>query len=79
MMYFVSSPMALAVTLLLVSLCGQVTGFPGLFFERQAVTCIDTPFLQGFYDQPAVATPYCSSFLGIPMYTTTRTKTIMNR
>lgn len=76
-MYSVSSPVALALVLLLASLCGQVSGHPGLP-KRQGVECMGI-FLDGFYAEPAVATPYCSSFLGIPAYTTTRTKTVRNR
>lgn len=80
-MYLVSSPtaVALALALLLASLCGQVAGFPGLFGRQAAVTCLDTPFLKGFTEEPAVATPYCYSFLGEPTVTKTLTKTVTNR
>lgn len=77
-MYFVSSPMAWTLALLLASWCGQVSGAPGLL-ERQGLICVDNQFQQGFSDEPALATPYCSSFLAIPVVTTTQTETVRNR
>lgn len=76
-MYSVSSPMALAVTLLLASLCGQASGFPRSF-ERQErqLTCILDQFGAGFSAEPQLATPYCRSYLALPAVTTTRTRTV---
>ncbi|MCJ1301941.1 hypothetical protein MMC08_004742, partial [Hypocenomyce scalaris] len=73
-MYFIFSPLVLALALLLSSWSGPVSASPQLAV-RQGILCTPNVFLEGFEAEPALATPYCSSFLAIPLVTKNETRT----